>query len=261
MRYGILALDINQVDVIARAGYDCAELSVSAVMQLNDAEFKLAMKKITDSGLCSDVFSEPLPPDIQICTKGFNTFVWREYLKSVCDRVSVLGGQRLVFRNGGSRSVPDEGDLPRAREDVMTFIRTLCVIAGEYGITVMLEPLDESLSNMYNTLDECAETIKILGLPNLTALCSLSYFAYAGLGDIIKHKGIIGYVHIDSPVSPNPQRLCPREDDDYNYNPFFEMLGKINYSGIISINADTYSDFENEIRHALAFLKNHDSCK
>ena len=136
MRYGALALELNQVDTILRAGYDCVELSATAVMKLDRAGVQSAKKKLTDSGLCFDVFYEPLPPDIRICTEGFNTFVWREYLKDVCFRTFELGGKKLIFRNGESRYIPYEGDLPRVREVVMTFIKMLCDVAEEYGITL-----------------------------------------------------------------------------------------------------------------------------
>jgi len=244
LRYGVLAPDLNQIDAIARAGYDCAELSASAVMNIGNAEFKSAKKRLTDSGLRFDAVYEPLPPDILICTEGFNTFTWREYLKDVCCRASELGAAGLVFRNGESRSVPYDGDLPRARELVMTFIRMLCDVAGEYGLTVFLEPLDKPLSNMYNTLDECASLIRILKKANLTSMCGSRYFASAGPEDIIKNRGIIGYAHLDGPVPPQP-----------GCKPFFEALREIGYDGVVSLAAAGYSDFESEIAGALAFLR------
>lgn len=255
MRYGVMALDLNQVDAIADAGYDCVELNVSDVMKLSNTEFKSFKNRLSETGLHSNVFYEPLPPDITICTRGFNTFVWREYIKDVCFRVSELGGRKFVFSNGNGRSIPIKGDLHRARESVMAFIKMLCDIANEYEITVMIEPLDESLTNMYNTLDECSELIGILGMPNLTAMCSLRYFSSAGTDDILKYKKIIDHVHIDYPNSPNSQRLCPKENDGYNYKSFFEVLNKIDYSGLVSVIADTYIDYESDIKLSLAFIK------
>lgn len=257
MRFGILALSLDDVETIAGVGYDYAELNVSAVMDLDEAGFKTAKKLLAGTGLSFDIFDEPLPPDVQICVRGFNTFIWREHLKKVCYRVSELGGKSFVFRNGVGRSIPVEGDLMGAREKVMAFIITLCEIAREYDITVMLEPLEEPLSNIYNNLDECAGLVSLLGLPNLVSMCSLRNFAEGGFGfeDMIRHKDIIRHVHIDCPTSPYPQRFCPREDDGYSYGPFFDMLGNIRYDGTISVTADTYQDYEGEITHALAFLK------
>jgi len=257
LRCGVLAFDLNQTDTIARAGYDCAELSASAVMNIGNAEFKSAKRRLTDSGLCFDTFYEPLPPDIWICTEGFNTFTWREYLKDVCYRTSELGGSRFVFSNGGGRSIPYDGDLPRARELVMTFIRMLCDVAYEYGITVILEPLDKSLSNMYNTLDECANLIRILGKSNLTSMCGSQYFSSSGPEDILKNQGIISHIHLDSPILPQPHSLTrvPQKYDGYDYKPFFKMLRQIKYDGLVSVTAGTNSDFEGEIAGALTFLR------
>lgn len=257
MRLGVLARSLEQVEAIARAGYACAELSVSAVMEPDDAGFKAARSVLAETGLNFGVFYEPLPPEVEICVQGFNKFIWREYLKKACFRSSELGGKRFVFSNGDSRSLPFEGDVQSAREKVMAFIVMLCEIAKEYGITIMLEPLEEPLSNIYNTLGECASLIRLLGASNLTSMYSLRYFAAAGfaLGDIERHKDIISHVHIDYPFSPYAQRLCPKEDDGYDYGIFFDMLNKIRYNGDISVTSDTYTDYEAEITSTAKYLQ------
>ena len=106
---------------------------------------------------------------------------------------------------------------------------------------MVLEPLEETRSNMYNTLDECERLIKILGKPNLTAMCSLRYFLSAGAEDILKHHDIISHVRLDLPID-KPMS-------------FFETLRQIGYSDIVSVAVDMGPGFESEISQAIMQLK------
>lgn len=257
MRFGVLGLDVNQVDTIAEAGYDCAEFDVSKIMELSNSEFEVIKKSFSGSSLDFDVFDNPLPLNVSICELGFNTIIWREYLKKACFRTSELGGKLFVFGNGETRSIPTEGDLTGAREKVAKFVITLCEIAADYGITVMLKPLAEQLSNMYNTLDDCVAAINTFGLRNLATMCDLKQIVALNLpmSDIVKHKDLIRHVQIGYPHSAFSRSFYPKADDSFNYKPFFDTLKEIKYNDIICVEANTYEDFAGEIARGLDFIK------
>ncbi|MCG0276405.1 MAG: sugar phosphate isomerase/epimerase [Thermosediminibacteraceae bacterium] len=248
---------IKDIDDIARAGYDCAELQIKEIMELSDDEYKAALKKARDSGITLEVFDNPVPLTVSITSPDFDLKYWTEYLKKGAYRTAQMGARYYVFGNGKARSLPTEGDVKGAYEKLMTFLNILCDVAAEYNITVLLEPLAKSISNFINTIPEAVDFIEKFGRYNLKTMCDFRYLPAMNrdVEDIATYEKYVKHIHVDNPLSNFPERFVPSLDDGYDYTPLINVLKKICYKEIISIEASVFKDFKEDIKRGIEFFK------
>jgi sugar phosphate isomerase/epimerase len=251
---------LKDLEDIAAAGYDCAELHIREIMGLDDVEYKAALKKVKDLALPCEVYDNPIPLDVVIADPAFDMVHWKEFLKKGAYRTSEMGARYYVFGNGRTRRLPVEGDVKRAHDQLMEFMDIMCDIAAEHNITVLLEPLGPSFSNFINSIPEAVDFIDSFGKHNLKTFCDLRHLiAINGdLEDIVKYEKYIKHIHIDYPYSNFPERFIPSLEDGFDYAPFLDVLKKICYKEIISIEASTFKNFKEDIAGGIQFFKAHD---
>lgn len=248
---------LSDLEAIERAGYDCAELQVREIVELSEDEFRAAVKKVKSLDITCEVFDNPIPLDVRIPVPEFDLKYWTEYLKKGAYRTAELGARYYVFGNGRSRSLPMEGDINSAYNKLMDFLNILCDVTAEYNITVLLEPLAPSLSNFINSIPEAVEFIEKFGRYNLKTMCDYRWLVAAGrpIEDIINYEKYVKHIHIDNPLPEFPRRPMPSLSDGHDYAPLINALKKICYKGIISIEANTFENYEEDIKKGIEFFK------
>jgi sugar phosphate isomerase/epimerase len=258
MRLGCFGY-IKDLDDIAAAGYDCAELHVKEIVGFDESGFKKALAKLRSSGIPAEVFDNPIPLDSKISDPAFDLKVYGEYLSRAADRCAEMGARYFVFGNGKARSLPTEGDVAGAKRKFDEFFHMLLDIAAERNITVLIEPLGKKLSNIVNNLPEAVEFIKRFGKPNLKTFIDYRYMVELErpLEEVIRYEPYIRHVHIDNPRTVFPQRIVPRLDDGFDYGPFLDTLKRIAYKEIISIEASVFKDYAAEIKGGVDFFAAH----
>nr|WP_312579487.1 sugar phosphate isomerase/epimerase family protein [Sedimentibacter sp.] len=261
MRLGCFGY-VNDLDIIARAGFDCVEMHNSEIMGFNNSEFKIALKKLKDCGIPCEVFDNPIPLDKQIIDDSFNVKYYREYLRKGADRAAEMGGRFWIFGNGKSRSLPETGNIEKGKEKIYLFIRDMCDIAAQNNITILVEPLHSVISNIALNIPDTLELINEINKPNLKTLIDFRWFVASGrpYSDIERYSDYILHAHIDNPTTNFPKeriRYVPKISDGYNYGPFLSRLKNICYKGILSIEAMTYDDFEVDIKEGLELFRKH----
>lgn len=254
---GCFGLVLGDEKFIKDAGYDAAEFNVARIMELDNSLFGELKKRFLDTGLDFSVFDNPIPLTERISDPGFKLENWQEYLLRASERCSQLGCKKYVFGNGKTRSLPIEGDISAARNKLDDFINMLCDISLQFEIMVMLEPLGKSYSNIFNTIEDCANAIKYYGKKNLSSLIDLRHIVALDLpmSEISKYKDNISHIHIDNPYSIVPDRYYPSVNDEYDYKPFFDVLDEIGYNGIISVEANKYENYAQDIKNGLSFFE------
>lgn len=251
---------VKEADQIAAAGYDGIELHIKEIMSFDDAEYKKAKKMIQDSGLASEVFDNPLPLDVVIADESFDTAYYTEYLKRAVDRTARMGARYFVFGNGKTRSLPEGPGREEAVKKNDDLIVTLCEIALQYNVTIMMEPLASVICNSVLGIGEAYEYAKKLGCRNLKTLLDFRWFVEGGheYSEIVKYADFIKHVHVDNPRFAFPERRVPMLWDGFNYGKLFETLKSISYKGYISYEANVFDDYETDLRKGLELLKYYD---
>lgn len=250
---------IKDLDDIAAAGYDCAELHIREIMAFDDAGFRAALSRLRACGIPAEVFDNPIPLDCRVSDPSFDLGFYRGFLEKAADRTAEMGARYFVFGNGKARSLPVDGDIAGAAEKFDEFFSRLLEISAARNITVLIEPLGKKLSNIVNSLPEAVAFIKKFGKPNLKTFVDYRYMVELNrpLSEIAEYEPWIKHVHLDNPLSEFPKRVMPRLDDGFDYSPFLEALKGIAYKGILSVEASVFEDFPKEIGECVGFFKAH----
>ncbi len=250
---------LKDLDAIAAAGYDCAEMHIREIMALDDSGFRQGRAILKSCGIPAEVFDNPIPLDSRVADPSFDLKYYRDFLEKAADRTAEMGARYFVFGNGKARSLPTEGDIAGAEAKFDEFFAMLLGIAGARNITVLIEPLGKKLSNIVNNLPEAVAFMKKFGVPNLKTFIDYRYMVELGrpLSDIVEYEPYIKHVHIDNPLTVFPERLVPRLDDGFDYAPFLETLKRIAYKEIISIEASVFKDYASEIAGGIDFFAAH----
>jgi sugar phosphate isomerase/epimerase len=180
---------------------------------------------------------------------------YTDYVKKAMGRIAELGARYVVYGNGKTRSATTSLDL--AKNDEM--LARVCQAAEEHNITILLEPLASQICNRFLGVPEIFEYVETMGFRNLKTLIDYRWFLAGGhnfrvlydFADFIRH------VHIDNPDLPFPERKVPAQDDGHDYSALFTTLKKICYKGIISIEANTFDNFEDDMKKGLELFAAH----
>lgn len=246
---------------IEAAGYDHAELDVLEIMKLDDGQYRELRSGIKNSPVICDTYNTMIPLNCSIISSDFDEAYWREFSKIGAYKTAELGAKYYVFGNGHARRIPEAGDIAGGREKVLGFLNTLCDITEEYGITMLIEPLSTRFSNFMLSIKEAVDVIRELGRKNLMTMVDMRHMVTTGesFDEIIKYKDYVVHAHIDNPL--HTERYFPRIGDGYDYQPFFDALKKINFGGILSVEARHYmngelkKDFAVEAAKTMDFFK------
>lgn len=256
--------NLDDFDAIEAAGYDCAELDLQEIMTLDDDRYRKLKKRIRESAVKCEVYNTMIPLRSSIISPDFDEKYWVEFSKKAAQRAAELGARYYVFGNGFARRIPEEGDVAGGRAKVLGFLDALCDITREYGITILIEPLSRFYSNFILSLREAVGVIREMNRTNLMTMVDLRHMVATGepFDEIVRYRDYILHVHIDNPLPP--ERYFPKLGDGYDYRPFMDTLKKINYEGIISVEARYYmsgearKDFPVEAARAIGFFKSFD---
>jgi sugar phosphate isomerase/epimerase len=236
----------NQVDIIKAAldGFDCIEITIDYVMNNSDEQFILQKNLILQNNLIPKICSSVLPRNVLITEKGFNLYVWMEYLKKAIHRLSELGCQTLVWSDGRARVLPWEGDTSEKKEQVLQFLHMLCELSRNWGITVLIEPLSPRRTNYLNSMKEIDEFLPLVRKDNLYSMISLRELTEIDLPpeSFLKYPHLIKHVHMENPLHMSGKRVAPRSGDEYDYSSFLSALQSINYDAVITLPEDADSE-------------------
>lgn len=253
---------VNEADQIAAAGYDGIELHIKEIMSFDDGQYKNAAKLVRDSGLASEVFDNPLPLDSVVADDSFDMNYYKEYLKKAVDRTAAMGARYYVYGNGKTRSLPEGEGREEARKKNDELVVALCEIAAKENITIMIEPLDYAVSNSVLSIPQAYEYAQKLGCKNLKTLLDFRWFIEGkhDYSDITDYADFVKHVHIDNPVHAFPERRVPMLNDGFDYGKLFDTLKEICYKGMISYEANTFDDYDSDLRKGLELLAHYDIC-
>ncbi len=247
----------KDIEAVSAAGFDCIEMQVNEIVNLDDAQFKRACKRLQYSSIVCRVLDNPVPLDKVVADDDFDLDFYRGYLHKGAERAEQMGVKYYIFGNGRTRSLPSNGEVEKAKQKNLKFMRMLADITAKHGITVLLEPLAPRVSNVIQSLTEAIAYAEEVGSPNLGTFLDYRWFLAMNhhIRDIRKYGQYISHVHIDNPTTEFPLRLVPKLNDGHDYSALFNALKEIDYCGIISIEANTFIDYQHDLQDCLALFK------
>jgi D-psicose/D-tagatose/L-ribulose 3-epimerase len=243
---------VDKLEQAKAAGFDYVELGARTVAGMTDDEFKKAMELHKKVGLPTPVANGFLPKEMKIVGPQLDKKAELEYVRVAFDRLSKLGVKIVVLGSGPSRQYPEGFAKEEALKQLVDYGKRIAPEAKKKGITVCVEPLQQSETNTINTPTEGLEWVKAVNHPNFQLMVDFYHLAIEKQdpGILVTAKKYIRHFHIANPKG----RVYPLAAGEYDYLPWFENIARMGYSGGISIEAKTLK-YEEEAPRAIALVR------
>jgi sugar phosphate isomerase/epimerase len=252
MRYGVCG-EPGIAAILAEAGYDYIELHVQRDLKTDqDGEsVESQLERMRTLPLPAAVANCFVPAQLKITGPDVDLQALKRYVVTAFERAARVGIETIVFGSGGARRVPEGYDREDARQQLLDFGRMIAPIAGEHGITVVVEPLNRRECNIFTSVGECAEYVRQVDHPNLRLLVDAYHWALEqdSYQDLVEAMPLICHAHMATYGS----RMAPGLEA-CDFSAFFRALSEGGYAGRLSIEG-RWTDIGAEAAQALAELK------
>jgi sugar phosphate isomerase/epimerase len=250
MRFGC-CVSPDQIDIVARAGFDFCELPAAAVQPLDDDAAALpALRALAAAPLRPEAFNVLVPPTLPLVGPSVDHDALRAYLRRAFTRMVQLGGAVVVLGSGGARRIPETMPRAQALDQLAESLALAADEAGRAGIELALEHLNQKECNVFTTVAECQAFIEQRGLSGLRLLADLHHLEleHEPLSSVIAAAPLLAHVHV-----ADGGRRAPGVGG-YDYPGFMAALHEVGYDRRISAEC-MWEDLTAQAPGALAFMR------
>lgn len=252
MRIGICT-GVENINKLEAMGFDYIEPALNAAVALSKEQFDNVKRMVDKSSIKCEAFNCFFPWDIKIVgPDAADSAIINEYIKRALERASLLGCRITVVGSGGARRAPEGWDMKRGLEQLAGVLRRIGEEAAQYGITVVVEPLNSKETNIVNSVHEGLQIVKTVNHSNVKLLADFYHMREEreSMDTITTSGGFLKHLHIAN----SSGRIYPLNRYEDKYELFFKALKEAGYNERISIEAST-NNFEGDAPVALALLR------
>ena len=229
MKIGFCA-KLDRIDEVAAAGFDYIEPPVSAAAAWTEEEFEKYLGIVKNAAIPVPSFNVLFPGEIALFAPDAEERIAR-YLHGAFARVQALGGKTVVFGSGRSRRRPEEMSYGEAFRRLVEITRMMGDIAGQYGVTLVIEPLNRSETNMINSVAEGACLAAAVHHPRVKLLADYYHIAVEHQPpEDLARLGGIAHCHIATAEG----RRAPQETEE-GFGTLFAAMKQTGYKGLVSV--------------------------
>jgi len=254
MRFGC-CVSPDKIGIVQDAGYDYVELQIGVIKpEAPDSEFEAVREQIQSYDIVPEAWCCLLGSEMKVTGPEVDMYRIERYLRTAFERVEELGGEVIVFGSGGARKIPDDFPADEAREQLVEFLTLAGQVAGAYGITIAIEPLNSRETNVITSVTEAAELARRVDHPFVKVLADLYQMTMDGepASSVITAGNELVHTHI-----ADTDRSYPGSGK-YPSREFFEALRSIGYNDRMSAECG-WPNFDTDCIKALEFLRSLDN--
>jgi D-psicose/D-tagatose/L-ribulose 3-epimerase len=229
---GVCTRDITSA---AKYSFDYIEPAAAEIAALSEDQFREYADMVLSSPIRCQAFNSFIRrPDLKVVGDQVSASALKDYLQPCLARCRRLGASVVVWGSAGSRNVPPNFDVDRARAQIAEFLHMAGDIARSHNIVIAIEPLRRQESNILNTGAEALHMVRRVKHSHVAMI--IDYFHLREENEDAKilqiAKGKIVHLHFANPHG----RVWPHDlHEDDHYTDFFRYLQKTGYSGGVSI--------------------------
>jgi D-psicose/D-tagatose/L-ribulose 3-epimerase len=232
MKYGVCG-GPEIARIAKKAGYDYFEWSVGGLLRPREEEqvFLAALKEAQEVGFPCPAVNVFVPADLKITGPNVDLQALETFVTTALRRAEIAGVETIVFGSGGARNVPEGFDRKTAWQQLVNFCQLLGPLAEKYHVTIVVEPLNKSESNIINTVGEGADLVRQVDHPNIRLLADGYHWGkdQDSVEGIVTNGSLLAHAHVATVEGRRP----PQPDD--TCAPFFTALVQAGYDGRVSI--------------------------
>jgi D-psicose/D-tagatose/L-ribulose 3-epimerase len=235
------------------AGFDYAELGVSAIARLTPVELEVALMHHRVIGLPTPVANGFLPAEVRVTGPQVDPARQLAYVRTAFDRMVRFGVKLIVFGSPAARNVPPGFSREEAWRQLVAFGKLIAPEAHRRGLVVCIEALRRQESNIINTSAEALQLVQEVGHPGVQLMVDFYHLAIEKEDPeiLLRARDYIRHFHFANPNG----RLFPLDASEYDYHPFFVNLRKIGFRGGLSVEASPPNGIERDGPITVGFLR------
>jgi|CZCB01.1.fsa_nt_gi D-psicose/D-tagatose/L-ribulose 3-epimerase len=251
MKIGVCTSAEN-IKIVEDIGFDYIEPSVVGIAEMKENEFERIVRMVDVSSIKCESFNVMFPRYIKLAGPEVDMNEIESYLKEAFSRITVLGAKIVVLGSGGARRIPDGYNREDAWNQLVQAVRTIGDIAAGYGLTVAVEPLNKSETNIINSVEEGIGFVRDVQHSSIKLTADFYHMRKENdpMHILMEAGRYISHLHIAN----SDGRVYPLEPAEDAYDVFFNALQKTGYQDRISIEGGT-KDIEKDGPVALSVLK------
>ncbi len=208
MRYGMCTdiatstrdrVEYALLERIKDAGFDYVEFPLMMIETLSDEDFEFLLRELARLELACDCSCNYFPGRIKVTGPEKDDSVIEAYLDKAMGRAQRMGVKKIVFGSNNSRNLPEGYPLEKGYDDFCATLKDLCVpYCRKYGITVVLEPLRYTATNIMKTVKDGHYVQKRVNEPEVMLLADLMHMMYNNedMDDLRDVSKVLRHVHI-----------------------------------------------------------------
>jgi sugar phosphate isomerase/epimerase len=171
------------------------------------------------------------------------------YAATAFERLSIIGGEYIVFGSNTARRIPDGWSKARADEQFVALLKAMAPLAQRHRIMVGVEMQRSSECNYLNFIEEVVQVVEPVAHPNIRVLADLFHMQVMGdtPGQLAAAMPWVGLVEL----AEKENRTLPGIAGD-DFRPYFTALARGGYHGLVDVEGDGTAD---QLRNAFATVK------
>ncbi|HEY3340554.1 MAG TPA: sugar phosphate isomerase/epimerase family protein [Anaerolineae bacterium] len=251
MRYGCCVGKLEQIDILARAGFDFCELPAAMVQPFDDdAKASAGLHAIEAAPLKPESFNVLVPAVLPLAGPKSDLAALRTYLRRAFGRMVRLGAPVVVLGSGGARRIPDGTPREEGLNQLAESLSVALEEAAHAGIVLALEHLNRAETNTLNSVAECQAFIEQRGLKGLKLLADLHHIEleHEPMAAVVAAAPLLAHVHV-----ADGGRRAPGAGG-YDYAGFMHALRQAGYDQRISAECG-WEDLSAQAAGALDYMK------
>ena len=247
-----------QTNVFADAkaeGYEYVELALQDVYGLSDANFSNLVAALQAQGIPARTGYNPIPASLMLVGTNVDQAKLDAHVNLLLSRATALKLEYIDLNSAASWKVPNGFDRDKAFAQLADFCGRFADAANKSGITVLIEPMRGTDSNMITNIAEAFKLVQTVNKPNFQMMVDYSFLRIQNddLKELLKVGSHLRNVHISNP----PKRTYAMDDSESDYAEFFSILKQINYRGGLSVHGGPAQTIPHDAPLAIAFLRRH----
>lgn len=251
MRFGSCCSNhFEQLAKLKEYGYDYVELYLAGVATMPDEDIEKVRAQMDELG----IYGETANGFFFSFDKGYLTSpdvdfaVLEEYIRRAFSKGSRLGLKVAVIGSGTARHILNEDDRDAAEERFAQVLRLAGDIGAEFGIKIVIEPLQYKETNLVNTVADCLAMCERTNHPNVGALADFFHVSMTKEGlDTIRTCGDkLWHIHIARNNTDRQMPIMP--EDQADVAAWAAALKENGYDARISMEGGMWEDWDDTVK-------------
>lgn len=218
---------------------------------VSEEKFREILQKIRSAEsrvLSANVF---IPGSIKLVGPGLNEAVVLGYVDTVMKRASMAGLKIIVLGSGEARRIPAGFDSVQASQQFIHIARKMAEVAEKYKMTIAMENLNHTETNMILSFREAVQYAKTINHPHFKLTADIYHMLMEDepAAHLLEGRGLLVNVHI----AEKDERAYPGKRGT-DFRPYFRAMKEIGYTGGIMIEC-RWGKMAEELPLADAFLR------